>query len=223
MIKKFIIFCAFMILGGIAYAPPLMKVEVRVYSIGETVLLEKPNKDIEIHVDEEEQISFKVKGIINNVREIAAMTRSIPSGSSYDVLSGVFTWTPTEDQSGQYNLIFTSRTYTSLDTQKIIILVSDNIVKMKVGEIWEQHFKAIDPDGDMVRIVVIRPPRGILFQRRRANERYLRWVPTISQVGIHNFSIIAIDFPRDENGNFIRIIQKQDIRYMRIIVSCSEK
>ena len=46
----------------------------------------------------------------------------------------------------------------------------------------------------------------------------MAWTPTIHQVGIHDFTIIAIDYPRDSSGELIQEIQKRDTRYMRIVV-----
>lgn len=219
MFKKFIVFCISMILVGVVYAPPPKKVKVEITPIGDTVLL-KRKKDLEVNADEEEKVNFKARGVVDNgAWEIPALPDTLPIGSNYDHLTGIFEWTPTKEQSGSYSIIFKSRIYGGKESKrKVKILVFNNIFTMRVGETWNQKFKAIDPDKDFVVIMIIMPPRNIQVKAKRPNERSLTWTPTISQVGIHEFPITAVDFPKDENGTVIQILQKKDIRQMKITV-----
>jgi hypothetical protein len=220
MFKKFLILLFFFVfLSSPAFAPPpTKKPTIRVDSINSTLV--EQGKSIICYADEEETISFKlsivIRGSVDNSIPIKAS--ALPAGSTY--VNNIFRWIPNENQSGDYEINFSAKARRAKLKQKVNISVSNNILSIQFRDTYTKVFKAVDPDGDVVKIMVVGPPEGSTVSSS-SDQRTFTWTPTINQIGIHKFTIIAIDMPKDENGNLIQIIQKSDVRYMKITVNAN--
>lgn len=155
-------------------------------------------------VDEGETIRFDVVKDIVVASSTPINAIHLPVGSSFDGTS--FQWTPSDNQSGFYEIsFFTFDSVISDQVYKTIkIFVSDTIFIIKVGQPFLRLFTSFDPDGDKVEITVNGLPKGAVFQGSKYNPKLFRWVPTMRQVGRHAMTIIATDFP--QNG----MMSKQD-------------
>ena len=65
---------------------------------------------------------------------------------------------------------------------------------------WSKSFTSTDPDGDSVTFICL--PGGTLDECTSAG--YLEWTPDQDDVGLHNFSFVAFDFPQD--GSSVSIV-----------------
>jgi hypothetical protein len=206
-------FIAVAVLASVSYAPPpSQKINILISPIDKTVLLAEKNKNIVSHIDEEELISFKV---VTNISDVFVTTSSLPQGSTF--IDGVFKWTPNKDQSGAYEVLFSAKYRNSKDRQKVIIYVFDNILDIKVGQTYNKVLNVYDPDGDSVRIMLVSPPVGLTVQNNGPGSGLISWTPISSQKGVHEFMVVAIDLPQVDGG-LVHVIQKQDVRNMRITV-----
>jgi hypothetical protein len=220
MFKKFLILLFFFVfLSSPAFAPPPnKKPSMRVDPINGALLVQ--GKSIICYADEEETIDFKISIVVQGSVDdsISVTTSPLPAGSTY--VNNIFSWTPNENQSGDYEINFSAKVRRAKLKQKVNISVSNNIFSIQFRDTYAKVFKAVDPDGDVVKIMVVGPPEGSTVSSS-TDQRTFTWTPTINQIGIHKFTIIAIDMPKDENGNLIQIIQKSDVRYMKITVKAN--
>ncbi|MCX7922526.1 MAG: PKD domain-containing protein [Clostridia bacterium] len=58
-------------------------------------------------VDEGQNLSFTISGSDPDSDAVTFSTGTLPQGASFDPVTGIFSWTPTYDQSGVYNISFT--------------------------------------------------------------------------------------------------------------------
>jgi len=216
MLKKIIIFLIIVCACSTVYAPPSKRVTIRISSISNVAFIHQ-NKDIICHADEKESIDFKLVVVVGRDRKTdnPVSVSALPHGAICS--NNTFHWVPNENQSGIYEITFSARLPRSKVDQKVIISISNNMLRMRVGETYREFLKAYDPDGDMIRIIFVGPPRGFFTCALMPEERSVSWTPSSDQIGVHEFTILAIDMPKD-GGEFIHIIEKQDVRHMSITV-----
>ncbi|KKM82601.1 hypothetical protein LCGC14_1317920 [marine sediment metagenome] len=164
--------------------------------------------DSESHIDEKETISFFVKVYDNNI-PVSTPVRSdlLPDGSKLE--NGLFQWQPAKSQSGPYDVKFYAIQNGSKIEKNIHLYIANNILSIRPAKTINLVFKAVDFDGDNVDITVVNLPTGASFQGPQFGPKILTWAPQEDDVGVHNFIVVATDYPS----------QKTDTRYMSITVS----
>ena len=158
-------------------------------------------------IDEGESFSFKVVRdedvVVDPIRVWNA-----PEGSQFD--GSVFSWTPNGDQSGMYNVSFSTtepitgnQVFTS-----IRIVVADTYFHIRYNKLYERLFTATDPDDDKVTITVTGLPAGATFTGSQFSPKLFAWRPTRQQIGNHQMIVTAADYP--EPG--------EEIKYDRSVI-----
>jgi hypothetical protein len=125
-----------------------------------------------------------------------------PTGAAIDSSTGVFSWTPSVGQAGNYNVIIRATDPGSLyaETTAAITVTASNRKPVftaispligRVGDTTSFTVSATDPDGDPITYSYIgTPPAGAAFNPLT---RVFLWVPTNAQVGSHTLRFKAQD------------------------------
>ncbi len=163
-------------------------------------------------IDEGELLSFKVAKSDPNDTSSVRMWNA-PKGSRLE--NGVFSWMPSSTQSGMYDISFS---ITDPDTEKLVfamtrIVVSDTIFSIRYSRTFELLFTATDPDDDRIEITATGLPTGATLTGNQFGPKIFKWRPTRQQLGKHQFTLTATDFPGDEGPS------KTDVRIVYINVS----
>ena len=118
---------------------------------------------------------------------------SVPEGASLDSLTGIFSWTPTYKQLGNFNIIVSvsDGELTAVDTAVVTVLktnVAPYFTEIPIGDTLHANrtytfqLKADDPNGDPVTFSLGgNPPSGASIT---ASE--FKWIISLDQVGTHN-------------------------------------
>ena len=126
---------------------------------------------------------------------------NLPTGASFNVSSGVFSWTPGYDQAATYSGVRFSVSDGSLtDSEDITITVSNTnrspalaaIGNKSVNENMALSFtvSATDPDSDTLTYSASGLPTGATFN---ASTRVFSWTPTYAQGGSYNLTFSVND------------------------------
>ena len=162
-------------------------------------------------INEEESISFNVvKSDPTNPESIRIW--NAPEGSQFQ--NGVFSWTPDRYQAGMYNISFSilDQVTGQFAFSTIRIVVDDTCFSIRYEKTFEYLFTATDPDNDRIELTIINLPQGATFTGGQFTPKLFKWRPTRQQLGNHQMTIVATDFP--ESGQ-----PKQDISIIYIKVS----
>lgn len=109
-----------------------------------------------------------------------------------------FSWAPTYEQAGQYDIIFTV-TDGSLDDSRTVHITVDNINRSPVlGTIQDQTVNTgetltlaaavNDPDGDSINLTAQNLPSGAVFENGT-----FTWTPALDQAGTRQITLTAED------------------------------
>ncbi len=203
------------------HVPPVVDDENKKLIMGnETSTSAGFRKEVVLYnIDEGETFSFSMnvvdKDDLMNVQ--SPTIRDIPEGSTFT--SNVFTWTPGPDQSGYYYLLFEFGSGENFIYKRVDMYIADAKITLKVGNRFEKLMDAVDPDGDDWEMSGVNLPAGAtLVSEKQFGPKLFGWTPTLSQVGVHNFTVETTDFPRDTNGDVQPDLQLTDVRYFTVTV-----
>lgn len=129
---------------------------------------------------------------------------NLPTGATFNPITRTFSWTPTFNQSGNYeNIEFTVSDNGSpmeLDVELIIITVGDinrapELLSPGSQQVQENHIlnftiAASDPDNDTITLSAIGLPSGASFNAVTGS---FSWTPTLTQSGIYTVTLTATD------------------------------
>ncbi|WP_321390426.1 putative Ig domain-containing protein [uncultured Desulfuromusa sp.] len=127
---------------------------------------------------------------------------NLPDGSGFDEATGVFSWTPTFDQSQVYAVTFSVSDGSDTDTETINITVADVAVNkapvlaavgnkaVDEGETQYIPISATDEDGDSLVYSAGNLPSGATFDP--AGQMFV-WSPNFEQSGIYNITFSVSD------------------------------
>lgn len=143
--------------------------------------------------DENSLLQFTVSGSDPDNDALVYSASNLPSGAAFDAGTQTFAWTPSYDQSGNYNVIFTISDGTLTDSENVAIDVGNvnrtpdlsAIGNKNVSENNTIYFtiSAIDSDNDPLTYSASNLPSGSVFD---ASTRTFSWIPTYDQAGIYN-------------------------------------
>ncbi len=125
---------------------------------------------------------------------------SKPVGSNFDVNTGIFTWTPTFEQSGIYKLVltitdgeFTVKDSTLITVKNVnrppefTVTMPDTTITGGVDTLIFAY-QATDPDGQTIKYLLVSPPQGAKIDQ---NTGVFTWAPPVTGVD-YSVNIIAI-------------------------------
>ena len=147
-------------------------------------------------VSESAQLTFTVSAIDPDGDTLAYSAQNLPAGALF--AGNTFTWTPTYDQAGTYQVTFIASDSWDTDSETIAITVNGTnrapvltgIGDKIVSEGAQLAFtvSAIDPDGDTLAYSTQNLPIGALFAGNTFN-----WTPTYEQAGTYQVTLTASD------------------------------
>lgn len=143
--------------------------------------------------NEDSLLQFVVSAQDEDGDQLVLSAGDLPSGASFDDITGDFIWRPAFSQSGNYEVTFRVTDGEYEDSETIVISVGDvnrppqlqPIVNMAVNENDTLTFtiSASDPDGDSVIFGAAGLPEGSDFNTITQS---FSWTPTYDQAGIYN-------------------------------------
>lgn len=157
--------------------------------------------------DENQLLQHQLVGSDPDAEDQGKLTYSatgLPPGATLDAVSGLFAWTPTYDQSGEYAITFTVSDGVLKDSKKTAVTINHINRPPVMADIPPQTVKensaltfavsGSDPDKeDQGKLVYTAEnlPAGAVFS---AATRTLSWTPTYDQAGIYeNISFTVSD------------------------------
>jgi len=153
-------------------------------------------------VDEGQTLTFTLSATDSDGNALTYFTSNLPTGSSFNAETGVFSWTPGSGSSGNYpNILFTVSDGTDQVSEPITITVGDvnrppvlaplGNKKVKEGEIVTFSLSATDPDNDKLTYSVSSIlPIGATFD---AVKRIFIWKPSSGVAGSYTLSFSVAD------------------------------
>jgi Putative Ig domain len=163
-----------------------------------TALLPKKfdRDEIEVRVGMALLLALKVAQPSGTPVTVAAF--GLPRGATYDDVRRSLSWTPGEDQVGEYPVRFQVSDGT-LETSRILLIrVGHNAAPsyaardalFVVGERGEASLAGSDPDSDVLRYSAKGLPAGATLDALSGS---LSWIPRVDQVGNHSFTVTISD------------------------------
>jgi len=158
-------------------------------------------------VNENELLTVLVSASDPDGDAIASLTAAdVPAGAAFtaagDNLSGTFTWTPDDTQSGSYTVIFTaanaltgsaSTVVTVNNADRAPVVTAPATASGRAGTLITVAVTAADPDGDAITSLTASGlPSGATFTAGSENTAgTLSWTPASGQVGTHSVTFTA--------------------------------
>lgn len=149
------------------------------------------------NINENQTLSFVVSAV--GASNISYVGLNLPTGAIFNNINGNFTWTPTYNQAGIYNLQFMSISDNLSDSEDIVITVNnvdkapifEQIPVQNITEGQLLHFKvsATDEDGDIIHYTASGLPNGANFNSITGD---FFWTPSIGMAGEYNINVTAI-------------------------------
>jgi len=156
------------------------------------VLQEIGNKS----VNENSTLTFDVNATDLDGDAITYSVQTLPSGATFS--NQTFSWMPSYNQAGSYQITFIASDGNSQDSETITITVNNVNRAPVLGPITDQSVdenallsfsvNATDPDGQALTYSVSGLPTGAVF----ASQTFT-WTPSYDQAGTHSVTFIADD------------------------------
>ncbi|MDY6933575.1 MAG: DUF2341 domain-containing protein [Spirochaetota bacterium] len=154
-------------------------------------------------VNEGELLEFSITATDPEGDDLIFSASNLPSGSSFNPDTQIFSWTPTPDQSGNYvNVLFTVTdiaTFPESDSEAICITVGDinrppvldpiGNKTVNEGELLEFTITASDPDGNDLFYSASNLPLGANFDMEN---KVFSWTPNYNDSGNYNDIIFTV-------------------------------
>lgn len=147
-------------------------------------------------VNEGQTLSFTVSATDPDGDILSYSISGLPSDAVFN--QNTFTWTPSYNQAGSYNVTFTVSDGSASDFETVVITVQkinrapvlDAIGDKSVSENETLSFSitAIDPDGDQIEYFAQNLPVGALL-----TQNIFTWTPAAGQAGTYQVSFVASD------------------------------
>ncbi len=159
-------------------------------------------------VDENRLLTFVVQGSDPDKEDQGKCTLSavdLPAGASFDAATGKFSWKPTFEQSGQYQLAFTITDPAGLSDTLIVPVTVNHVNRTPVfaaqpaqqvdenQPLTYQLIPAEDPDKEdqgKLKYTALNLPKGATFD---AQTLTLNWTPTFEQAGQYTVTFQVTD------------------------------
>ncbi|MCD6505518.1 tandem-95 repeat protein [Candidatus Poribacteria bacterium] len=168
-------------------------------------------------ISEGERIQLQIGATEPDGEDVSLSAVGLPQGATFT--DGIFDWTPSYNQSGEYTVTFVATDSEGNSSQrKINISVADvncppqfgdmpEKMEVKVGEEINLTVDVSDPDGDEVRVKVHPLPKGASFGK----DHIFKWTPTEDQVGLYTITFTAIDSKEAKAHAFLNLTVKETV------------
>ena len=151
-------------------------------------------------IDENSALTFTLSASDPGLDTLTYSAVDLPTGSTLDGSSGLFTWTPTYDQAGTYPVQFNVTDDTYFDSETVTITVNDvnrapvldPIGSKSVNENSALTFilTASDADGDSLNYSAVGLPSGASLNDASGS---FVWTPTYEQSGTYSVQFNTTD------------------------------
>jgi hypothetical protein len=172
-------------------------------------------------IDENQTLSFIVHATDPDNDSVQLSVSGLPSGASFEPLTGNFSWVPSYNQAGNYSVQFTAAdngtpvASSTMDVPITVVNVNRAPVLADIGDkmVDENHILqfsliATDPDNDMLAFGASNLPAGATFDPLTGT---FSWTPSYGQSG--NYT--NIEFSATDNGNPMQL----DTKFITITVN----
>ena len=166
-------------------------------------------------VNEEQTLSFTTTGSDYEGETLSYSATGLPAGASYDPNTGVFTWTPTFDQAGDYTITFTVSAGTLSDSETLTITVN-NVNRAPVANTGSDQTvnryilvnldgsSSSDPDGDSLTYTwILNSPAGSSATLSNQNSANPSFTPDI--LGTYQLQLTVVDIYGATSTNTVTI------------------
>ncbi|MBI5193734.1 MAG: tandem-95 repeat protein, partial [Nitrospirae bacterium] len=151
-------------------------------------------------VNEGINLNFTVSGSDPDGDAIILSASGLPTGASFNTITGVFDWTPSYSQSGSYNVTFTVSDG-SLSVNEVVTITVTNVNRAPVlnpigsksiaeGNLLQFTVTASDPDGEVVTLSASNVPAWAGFNTTTG---VFSGTPGIGSSGIYTVTFTASD------------------------------
>lgn len=159
------------------------------------------------NVDENELLSLIISATDLNTDSIILSAANLPTGATLTDHfndSATFSWTPTYDQSGNYDVTFYAHDeFSAVDSELVTISVANvnrppditagDDQAVAVGEPVTLHIVAADPDNEILDITARVVPDGAVFADHGDGTADFDWIPASDQTGDHQLIFDVTD------------------------------
>ncbi|MGB2696492.1 MAG: tandem-95 repeat protein, partial [Candidatus Zixiibacteriota bacterium] len=157
-------------------------------------------------VDEAQTLEFRVSASDLDGDALTLLAEDVPTNATFVDSSngaGSFTFNPTYDQAGVYNVTLIASDGTLADSEVVIITVNqvnrspvlDSIGVRSIDEAQTLEFRvsSSDPDGDALTLSAANVPTNAAFVDSGNGAGSFTFNPTYDQAGVYNVTFIASD------------------------------
>lgn len=159
-------------------------------------------------VDETKPLTFVINGHDpdkEDAGKLAFFAEGLPEGAVFDPATRTFTWTPTFDQAGKFQVTVGVEDPSKLSDKKVVSLAVNNVNRLpklapiaamtgdENKEVTIQVAEAEDPDKEDIGKLTYKAdglPQGAVFD---AASRTIRWTPTYEQSGAYSIKVTVTD------------------------------
>jgi hypothetical protein len=164
-------------------------------------------------ISEGENIQFPVEVTEPDGGEVSLTATNMPSGAV--LADGLFSWTPSYDQSGQYTITFIATDSAGNSSSSTVNISVADVnrppqigdlpeMEVEVGENVEVALDVNDPDGDEIIIKAHPVPKGASF----GEDHTFRWTPTKEQIGLYTITFTVLDSKGAKSSAILRLTVK---------------
>jgi len=160
-------------------------------------------------IDEDEDLAFRIYASDPDGDNLVYSVSNLPEGASFNNQTNIFSWTPTFDQQGDYNVTFavSDGEYNSTETIIISVLNVDRppvLDSVELHHQWEAYscsrlrVRARDPEGEhrSLTFTTSELPEGASFRFSSNSTSCLAslgWIPELSQIGPYDITFTVSD------------------------------
>ena len=141
----------------------------------------------------------------------------LPAGATFDAGAGTFSWMPSPDAAGNYQVIFTAEASGLSDSETITITVGDIGGAPELGlignkavnenDLLEFIVSASDPEGDIITFSAVGLPEGAIFD---VGTGAFSWRPEYNDSGTYNAVFVAEAGNLSDSENITIVVNNVD-------------
>ncbi len=147
------------------------------------------------------KLSFQISAGDLDGDSLAYFVQNLPTGASFNTTTQIFTWTPTYDQAGVYQVTFGAQDPSGAKGTAVAFIQILNVNRPPVfptpaahqivaGATFTTQIRASDPDGTSVTFSAANLPAGATFNPTTAT---FTWTPVGAQVGRYDIPVTVTD------------------------------
>ena len=166
-------------------------------------------------IKEGQYLRYRIVAVDRDADTVRFAIDNSPLGATIDLITGMFSWTPTYEQAGSYRIKFLiSDGYDTDDSRSANILVKNvnraprflNDLRdtlINEGDTLRCALEATDPDRDKIYYRTLRAPPGLSIDSING---FINWIPSYDQGGKYLVQFIASDGSLSDTSRKAKII-----------------